>query len=286
MKLFTTLFISTLVHLGFTQNLVSNPSFENRTDDFCGIMHLTDFDATAEDWYSPTQSTPDLYFTTINPTCYNYMPNSSYSGPITLKGSQLPRTGEVMAGLMLYSLAGLSQREYLQILLDSPLNIGETYVVECYVSLGDNMEFATNGMGMYLSTQPISLTSDGVLNYSPQITSSNVISETQNWVLLSDTITATEAHTYVTIGNFNSDAQTTTIPNQTSSTTFYGSYYYVDDVNISSTRTLNTAENSINKKRELVKIIDFMGRETEFKPNTPLIYIYNDGTRERVFQSE
>lgn len=35
-------------------------------------------------------------------------------------------------------------------------------------------------------------------------------------------------------------------------------------------------------KKELVKIIDFMGRETEFKPNTPLIYIFSDGTRERV----
>ena len=26
-----------------------------------------------------------------------------------------------------------------------------------------------------------------------------------------------------------------------------------------------------------VKIIDLMGRETSFKPNTPLIYIYDDG---------
>ena len=33
-------------------------------------------------------------------------------------------------------------------------------------------------------------------------------------------------------------------------------------------------------------IIDFIGRETEFKPNTPLIYIYNDGTRKRVMKLE
>lgn len=38
--------------------------------------------------------------------------------------------------------------------------------------------------------------------------------------------------------------------------------------------------------KELVKIVDFSGRETEFKPNTPLIYIYNDGTVERVMKSE
>ena len=34
---------------------------------------------------------------------------------------------------------------------------------------------------------------------------------------------------------------------------------------------------------ELLKITDLIGRETEFKSNTPLIYIYSDGNIERVF---
>lgn len=38
--------------------------------------------------------------------------------------------------------------------------------------------------------------------------------------------------------------------------------------------------------RELVQIVDFMGRTAEFKPNTPLIFIYSDGTRERVLKIE
>ena len=42
----------------------------------------------------------------------------------------------------------------------------------------------------------------------------------------------------------------------------------------------------INTQKELVKIIDFMGQETQFKPNTPLIFIYSDGTRERVMEIE
>ncbi len=33
---------------------------------------------------------------------------------------------------------------------------------------------------------------------------------------------------------------------------------------------------------ELIKIIDLMGRETEIRYNTPLIFIYSDGTREKV----
>ncbi|MCH2228728.1 MAG: beta-lactamase family protein [Crocinitomicaceae bacterium] len=40
------------------------------------------------------------------------------------------------------------------------------------------------------------------------------------------------------------------------------------------------------KEKHLVRIIDFMGRETAFKPNIPLIYIYSDGTRERVINLE
>ena len=35
--------------------------------------------------------------------------------------------------------------------------------------------------------------------------------------------------------------------------------------------------------KELVKILDHLGRETEFKANTPLIYVYSDGTTEKVF---
>ena len=38
--------------------------------------------------------------------------------------------------------------------------------------------------------------------------------------------------------------------------------------------------------KALVKIVDFMGRETEYKPNTPLVFIYSDGTRERVMKIE
>lgn len=40
------------------------------------------------------------------------------------------------------------------------------------------------------------------------------------------------------------------------------------------------------KQKQLVKMVDFMGRETEFKKNTPLIFIYSDGTRERIITIE
>jgi len=45
-------------------------------------------------------------------------------------------------------------------------------------------------------------------------------------------------------------------------------------------------EELIQSEKELVKIVDFMGRETEYKRNTPLIFIYSDGTIERVMKLE
>lgn len=47
------------------------------------------------------------------------------------------------------------------------------------------------------------------------------------------------------------------------------------------------ALNELDKSpKELIKVIDFMGRETRAVKNTPLIYIYSDGSTERVFEME
>ena len=45
-------------------------------------------------------------------------------------------------------------------------------------------------------------------------------------------------------------------------------------------------EELYNTPKQLLRIVDLMGRETEFKPNTPLIYIYSDGSSEKVFEVE
>lgn len=41
-----------------------------------------------------------------------------------------------------------------------------------------------------------------------------------------------------------------------------------------------------NKNRKLIKVVNYLGVESEIKPNTLLIYIYNDGTKEKVFRIE
>ncbi len=41
-----------------------------------------------------------------------------------------------------------------------------------------------------------------------------------------------------------------------------------------------------SKLKKIIQIVDLMGRETTFRPNTPLIYVYDDGSTEIVFTIE
>ena len=41
-----------------------------------------------------------------------------------------------------------------------------------------------------------------------------------------------------------------------------------------------------NTPKQLLRIVDLMGRESAFRANTVLIYVYSDGTTERVFEIE
>jgi len=51
-----------------------------------------------------------------------------------------------------------------------------------------------------------------------------------------------------------------------------------------STATATTIE--LTSSKNLIQILDLMGRETSFKPNTPLIYVYDNGSTEKVFTIE
>ncbi len=42
----------------------------------------------------------------------------------------------------------------------------------------------------------------------------------------------------------------------------------------------------ITTTKNLIQILDMMGRETTFRHNTPLIYVYDDGSKEKVFVIE
>ena len=56
---------------------------------------------------------------------------------------------------------------------------------------------------------------------------------------------------------------------------------FCTEIDISCINTVSIEE--LTNSKSLFRILDLMGRETTFKPNTPLIYVYDDGSTERVW---
>jgi len=206
------------------QNLVPNPSFElytqcpNTVDD---IGYLTE-------WRALTNhlGTPDFF--NICAT------TSIVSVPQNQLGTQIPFDGNAYAGLITYSDTD-TYREYIYAHLTSPLIAGQTYFVSLYVSLAENSRYASNNIGAYLSQTP--LIGNGTwypLNITPNIWSPNVIVNQTDWTLISGTYQALGNEQYITLGNFHNDANTT-FPTINSGITFPSSYYYIDQVIVSTT---------------------------------------------------
>jgi len=86
------------------------------------------------------------------------------------------------------------------------------------------------------------------------------------------------SHEYVSNGLYT--VTLTATDSATGCTDFHFEPYYIY---ISGFMGVNELSNS---SKNLIKILDLMGRETSFKPNTPLIYVYDDGSIEKVFSVE
>lgn len=59
-----------------------------------------------------------------------------------------------------------------------------------------------------------------------------------------------------------------------------------DNIYIAITPPLGIEESSLNKEKKVSKIVDLLGRETVKTANTIQIYLYEDGTAEKVFIQE
>jgi hypothetical protein len=217
------------------QNLVPNSDFELGTP-YCGIMMgAAAFNSSIDGWYSPTTAECDIYYTEgIESDCYNLQPENDYPGPIGIKGSELPHSGNTFIGIRTYSIAETQQREYIQAELTAPTLPGTDYIISCWVSAGDSLESFSNNLGFLLSTDAISSSSNLVLELSPTSNSAEIISNTDGWVLYSDTVNLTEAFQYITVGNFFDDDATSLSTNPAANTQpgNYGAYYFIDDLTL------------------------------------------------------
>lgn len=213
------------------QNLVMNPSFENvntNCSGFTGAGYLN-----LNNWYNPdltdSCSTPDWFATCLSSFFPTHAPNSQM-------GNQAPRTGTAYAGFISSDATQAGYREYVEGELSSTLVAGQTYCVTFYYSLADNSTRSVNRLGVYFSNTKAQFgwnncNSPAPLNFAPQLQMPTGVqyNDKTNWVQCQWNYVATGGEKYLTIGNFFTNANTTT---STMSGSQPFAYYFVDDISV------------------------------------------------------
>lgn len=110
------------------------------------------------------------------------------------------------------------------------------------MSLNDGYIQAVEEMGAYLSaTAPGPFANSLHIAVTPQIqNTSGALGNITNWVPVSGIFTAAGGEQFITIGNFNPDSLTTIT--QVGTTGSYGTYYFVDDVNVTLAEGIHSAD--------------------------------------------
>lgn len=201
-------------------NLVSNPSFEDTVACPLGGDQLYK----AINW-SSFRNTPDYF----NSCCTNI--NCGMGVPNNIYGYQFAHTGNAYAGLITYYDPNSSinpYREYIGGTLVSPTVAGQKYFVTFYVNFADITLFATNKLGIKLSTSAYSNSNPYPVDNLPTAYSDSIYSDTLGWSKISFSFVADSSYNYLILGNFFDNSNTDTIG---SNRTF--SYYFLDDICLS-----------------------------------------------------
>ncbi|MGB0929125.1 MAG: choice-of-anchor L domain-containing protein [Chitinophagales bacterium] len=210
------------------ENLVQNFSFEERV----GCPSVSGQIERSAFWsFVPGITNAPDYFNNCNATTNNY------ETPQNIVGTQIPFEGTAYAGLMAYNQANntLINREYIQTELTAPLIEGQSYCVSMQVSLAENSQFAIDNLGLYFSGNQITSNSiEGFLE--PQIVHQGFLEDTDEWMEVKGTFTATAGLQYLSIGNF-------ALNNGVKEVNSDGNgeaYYYIDMIEIRPTNEIGS----------------------------------------------
>lgn len=230
-QLVLTLILFVHTQLIDAQNLVMNPSFEitlSNCSNFGGEGFTTDLinwdDANSG---GDSCSSPDLFS-----ACNLFATNM----PGSILGYQYSRTGTRHAGFITHEALD-EYREYIEGKTSSPLVAGQTYCVSFYISLANDVAYATNNIGVRFYNTLFQRNAcpgqtNSLINVTPHLNySCAAITDTTNWVRLQWDYIATGGEQFFVIGNFFDNANTI-INNSGGSIMNPYAYYYVDDVSI------------------------------------------------------
>ena len=240
-----------ILKFGFCQNLVVNPSFENRSGCPVGPSEMDK----VNNWDNAYVNIPGSPGDTCSTSDYyhscNFLGSFGVDVPDNIMGSEAARTGNAYCGIITYegfplfigsctALTSSGWREYLVGELSLPLIAGNDYCVSFYVSLADKATWGTGDFHVYLtnSWSPISCASvSGNASHlgqfvTPQLRyDGSAITQKNGWTLMQWDYTATGGENRIIIGNFDSDGNTTRQCANSGATQPYA-YYFIDDVSV------------------------------------------------------
>ncbi len=225
-------------------NLVPNPSFEEKTGCPQGYP---DLDGVCNDWNS-SGGTSD-YLNNCNPQV----------GSNNQNGFQLPNSGEAYIGIITYMTingpSGPNAREFVVAELLEPLVIGQNYFCSMFISYSGYgypyQRIASNKIGMNFSTVQFNSTNVPELSNSSVLSLENIITDTVNWYKVVGSFTADSAYKYILLGNFFDYLNTDTLNLGGTPFGSAGTYYYIDDICVSSDSLYN--ENWTLNNSEILK---------------------------------
>ncbi len=186
----------------------------------------------------PNDLSPDVLeyvgWKSINNTAdlYNSCSTSTYvSVPINIYGYQNSSSGNAYIGLAGLVSTSTNVREIASNTLQTTLNIGIKYFIRMKVSptLGFGANLYINRIGMLLST----VSPSSVLPNFAHLKSNVVLTDTLSWTELFGSIVADSAYQYISLGVFYNDNSVITQTAYVSQSSIDHSYFYIDDVCIS-----------------------------------------------------
>lgn len=203
------------------ENLVPNGSFEDTA--YCPFG--TNNPQALATWYNPTSASPDYYNSCAG--------NNGGGVPSNDWGYQEAQEGEAYIGIATYGniTDKPTYREYMQVKLLQPLEKDSIYCWHFWISRGDEFDYVSNNIGIALTTTlATDFTSESLLSLPVYGNETDVYSDSVSWKLVAGDFTASGGEEYLTLGNFFTDMETTTVQIQSGANGGEGAYYLIDNV--------------------------------------------------------
>jgi hypothetical protein len=207
------------------QNLVPNSSFESNTGMPTGPGQYI----RCSNWNN-VNGWPSFQWPYASPDYLHTSGSGSVQLPNSVFGTCMPMNGNAVMGAICWHGTTSNFREYFSCQLNSPMIPGQSYDIVLNVTNGLNGYggWGSNGLQVAFSTTPLSQSTHEPISYTPQIQIGSIFFSS-TWQTLTFNFTPTQPFQYMTVGNFQNDANTLRSPGGSGGTS---SYLFYDGLSV------------------------------------------------------